>query len=145
MCPAMAGQGPNPEGFCMCGCGQRTALSRQSEVRRGYVKGTPMRFLPGHSRRKQDPEYVIDAETGCWIWQRATSRSGYGNVCVDRTYFRAHRVYYERFKGPIPEGLEIDHLCRNRSCVNPEHLEAVTHRVNVHRGRTCNPSLEAWR
>lgn len=72
-------------------------------------------------------------EDGCWEWTGATV-SGYGVLLVeDRTVFMP-RWAYERFVGPIAEGLEPDHLCRVRACVRPDHLEPVTHRVNVLRG-----------
>jgi hypothetical protein len=73
-----------------------------------------------------------DAE--CWEWVACRTAMGYGRFVVDRRVRAAHRVAYELSVGPIPEGLEIDHLCRNRACVNPAHLEAVSHRVNVLRG-----------
>lgn len=72
----------------------------------------------------------------CWLWHGARSSSGYGNVGrkVDgraHTYL-AHRVAYQLVKGPIPSELDIDHLCRNKLCVNPGHLEADTHCVHGH-------------
>lgn len=73
--------------------------------------------------------------SGCWVWQRARSGSGYGQIRDGRGHQRGvHRLAYELVKGPIPEGLTIDHLCRVRLCINPDHLEAVTHRENVMRG-----------
>lgn len=70
----------------------------------------------------------------CWEWQAATFRGGYGCFYLDGRNLYAHRVSYEHFVGPIPVGLTLDHLCRNRSCVNPNHLEPVTQRENVLRG-----------
>ena len=71
-------------------------------------------------------EYRADPDTGCWIWQRFTDKNGYARVSINGRKTLAHRAYYERFNGPIGEGLEIDHTCNNESCVNPAHLVART-------------------
>lgn len=77
--------------------------------------------------------FVEAADTGCWEWQRSLFPNGYGYIKHDGRGRGAHRVAYEVLVGPIPEGLELDHLCRNRRCVNPEHLEPVTKAVNQQR------------
>ncbi len=71
---------------------------------------------------------------GCWVWQRSTDTKGYGRLWVDGRNQHAHRRAYELVKGPIPDGLTIDHLCRVHACINPDHLEAVTNRENILRG-----------
>lgn len=76
----------------------------------------------------------IDYTTSCWIWNGTRLVTGYGQFYADGGSGLAHRSSYEHFIGPIHDGLEIDHLCRNTTCVNPTHLEAVTHKVNVQRG-----------
>ena len=70
----------------------------------------------------------------CWLWQRGRDGSGYGRVRANGKQTGAHRVAYVLRKGLIPAELEIDHLCRQPLCVNPDHLEAVRHQVNVLRG-----------
>lgn len=78
---------------------------------------------------------AVEPSTQCWVWTAAKDRRGYGRVrWSDRTMF-SHRVIYEQCRGPIPEGLSLDHLCRNTSCANPEHLDPVDHAENVRRGQ----------
>lgn len=69
----------------------------------------------------------------CWVVP-FTDPAGYGGFHVDGVRYLAHRWSYEHFVGPIPDGLELDHLCRNRGCANPAHLEPVTRRENALRG-----------
>lgn len=75
---------------------------------------------------------------GCWIWKRKLNHAGYGQIRDCGRYVGTHRVTYQHFKGPIPEGLHIDHLCRTPACCNPEHLEAVTCKENLRRGIGVN-------
>jgi HNH endonuclease len=76
-------------------------------------------------------------ENGCWLWTGAVDKDGYGKMVLadpdwaHRRHVRAHRIAYETFVGPIPEGLEIDHLCAQPGCINPVHLEPVTTYNNV--------------
>ncbi len=72
--------------------------------------------------------------TGCWQWTAARGRDGYGRFRLGHRMVLAHRFAFEAIRGPIPDGLELDHLCRDRGCVNPEHLEPVTGKVNTLRG-----------
>lgn len=76
---------------------------------------------------------VVFADDGCWIWTGALNGSRYGSIEVDGRLRRPHRLLYEFVVGVIPEGLELDHLCRVRHCVNPDHLEAVTRSENLRR------------
>ncbi len=77
----------------------------------------------------------ISVVNDCWIWQRALHHGNrYGLIAVNGLCLMAHRVSYEQFVGSIPDGLELDHLCKNKACVNPGHLEPVTRSENVRRG-----------
>lgn len=89
--------------------------------------------LPHTLRRRID----VDPVSSCWNWTGAMRHSGYGAMFLTGTKsVAAHRYVYEYTVGPIPDGLVLDHLCRNRRCVNPVHLEAVTQRINSLRGDT---------
>ncbi len=103
---------------------------------------------PRTSLRDRFLQKVVKESSGCWRWTGAIGSDGYGRIWAGPHQFKlAHRVSYELFRGHIPvvderdRALVLDHLCRNRSCVNPEHLELVTHGENVHRG--ISPLIEA--
>ena len=129
---------------CECGCGQVVRRAPYTSKARGWVRGEPIRFVHGHHRRKRGSEFVED-ENGCWIWQLATMPTGYGYGTRGSKTILAHRIYYEEWVGPIPPGLHIDHLCRQKNCVNPGHLEAVTCRENLRRGKSTKLSLDEVR
>ena len=76
-----------------------------------------------------------EPNSGCWLWTGARSKLGYGHVRSNGSYHPAHRVVYEHHRGPIPEGMELDHKCRLTCCVNPDHLEPVTHKENMRRAQ----------
>ena len=81
-------------------------------------------------------EKIALTDSGCIEWIASHNGVGYGTLSIDRNGRKvlAHRFSYEWHRGPIPDGLTIDHLCRNTLCVNPAHLEAVTKRENTLRG-----------
>lgn len=76
------------------------------------------------------PERIVSkierTDTGCWAWTAATNGKGYGLISIDGSAKLAHRVVYMELAGPIPDGMTIDHVCRNKRCVNPAHLDVVT-------------------
>lgn len=81
---------------------------------------------------------VSKDKTGCWLWLGYVDAKGYGVFGVgDRRLMKAHRFSYEIAKGPVAVGLQLDHTCRIRNCVNPAHLEPVTNRENVIRGNSA--------
>jgi len=77
----------------------------------------------------------VDAEGDCWLWTGGTNTHGYGQVQVKGRRWVTHRLMWETLVGPIEDGLELDHLCRVPACCNPDHLEPVTHRENMMRGK----------
>ncbi len=95
---------------------------------------------------------AIDPDTGCWVWTKSLERNGYARMSVGHKVDGVHRITYKERHGydAIPDGYEIDHLCRNRACCNPDHLEAVEHRENIMRSpiavaRINADKTECWR
>jgi len=84
----------------------------------------------------------VQKTDGCWEWIAGKSKSGYGSLNVAGKRRRAHTVSYEMVNGPVPDGLYLDHICRNRGCVRPDHLRPVTHKQNMeHRDKAASKSL----
>lgn len=101
----------------------------------------------GDSRAALAQRFVSRIEIdsrGCWLWTGQLDNYGYGKLYIgDRRKVLAHRYSYETFIGPIPDGLQLDHLCRVRSCVNPGHLEPVTIAENIARSPIAPATINA--
>lgn len=87
--------------------------------------------------------YTPEPNSGCWLWTGGTTTAGYGIFLKDGKSTTAHRASYELFVGEIPEGFDVDHLCRVRCCVNPDHLEAVTRKENLIRSPNTFSSIHS--
>lgn len=131
---------PNVEaGFCACECGSWIGFWDKDNAKLGRVRGFPKSFKHNHHGRcTKGPQYREEDhgyETLCWVWNWCVDPiSGYGVSNWNGKDCAAHRMMYLKQVGPIPEGLELDHLCRVRACCNPHHLEPVTRAENVRRG-----------
>ena len=90
--------------------------------------------LNARQRKRLEAALVIGQPEECWPWRGSMFTNGYGRFLLDGREVVAHRVVYELMRGPLLPGFVLDHVCRNRRCVNPDHLEVVTNAVNVLRG-----------
>ncbi len=118
--------GPNPSGLCQCGCGGRTGIATRARKGQDWVKGQPVRFLRGHGNRPTE-DWTVDSETECWLWNWAKVR-GYGRARQNGRFTAAHRAVWQDRFGRAPDDMDVHHKCRNKGCVNPEHLELLDHR-----------------
>lgn len=124
--------------LCECGCGYPTAIAKSTYRTQGIFRGKPLRFIKGHYFR-EDPMVralkKVKVSGSCWNWIGAVNDRGYAEFQLEKgKKVRAHKFIYENIVGKVEIGLQLDHLCRNPSCVNPFHLEPVTARENTLRG-----------
>ncbi len=91
-------------------------------------------MILGITKESFSSRYTSVSPSGCWEWIATLNKHGYGRFWAQGKEMLAHRVSYQLFKGMIPEGLVLDHLCSNPRCVKPDHLEAVPQRINIQRG-----------
>jgi hypothetical protein len=117
-----------------------TAINRGEALRpnvapQGRHKGQPIPPPADNDQLALFLSHVHVSPFGCWVWQGKRNEAGYGRfTCGGKQRF-AHRVAYTWLNGDIPSGLDLDHLCRNRACINPDHLDPVTHKENQYRSR----------
>jgi hypothetical protein len=118
-------------GVCPCGATFATKHQDQKYCSRACLYAAQKVAVADRFWTKVD---MSAGPAGCWRWRACVGPDGYGRLMVQKRPVGAHRIAYELLVGPIPAGLELDHLCRNRGCCNPAHLEPVTHRENALRG-----------
>lgn len=136
----MQDEGTTRRGYCQCGCGHRTNPAPYTLAKNGNIRGEPQRFIHGHNGRVSiHTLYVVEDrghETPCWIWQGGQTGNGYGRTkYAGRMRPATHAFWMDAGNGPVPDGLQLDHLCFVPLCVNPAHVEPVTPEENNRRKR----------
>lgn len=137
------------DGYCECGCGQKTKIAHRTDKHQGMVKGQHMRFIRGHSGGKRGRTLsqrfwaMVRKSDRCWEWSGCLNNRGYGQFNIGGKAELAHRVSWEIANGSIPDGLNALHRCDNPCCVRPDHLFLGTLSDNsndmVRKGRRTYP------
>ena len=134
-----------PYGTCHCGCGKKTNISKRSIKSRGIKEGEPCKYVTGHDSKKRlsnKIKFTVDIKTGCWNWTGNFRAGGYGYISIRGKKYNAHALIYKIYQKVIRENEELDHICNNPGCVNPNHLRSVTHKFNVRRGKTVKLNMD---
>jgi hypothetical protein len=130
---------PNDIRECACGCGQLAPTLTKNNSRLGHIKGQQLKFVSGHNSKANSSldllmlRVSVSSDNQCWNWSGPVNRKGYGHVQVRGVTYNAHRAFYIESGYEIPDGFHLDHLCRNKICVNPSRMEPVTLQENVRR------------
>lgn len=143
-----------PFGECFCQCGGKTSLGQENDASADILVGFPRRFIRGHAKKIGGPDYEVKDcgyKTPCWVWLKGAGSARYGlrygvaRRPGEKTPISAQRYVWEKIRGPVPPGTDLDHLCRNTLCCNPDHIEPVSHRENVRRGKNTQLTIEIAR
>ena len=113
------------------------SIANQRSSRSNRITTTSKMHVPAEYEKR----IVRVPESGCWVWTGYLQKNGYGEYPRHRA---AHRTLFEIVRGPVASHLDLDHLCRVRCCVNPHHLEPVTHKENVQRGEAGHYKKKLW-
>lgn len=122
--------------MCACGCGSPAPIAQRTNRQFGHVKGQPIKYVNGHQNKRPGPHWSSEDRgyiTPCRIWLNGTVK-GYGTTKVAGRTRYTHIVEWEAVNGPVPQGCELDHLCKQPRCGEPTHLEPVPHVINTQRG-----------
>lgn len=116
--------------LCACGCMRPVGRYTRSRRKLGAVKGNFFKYHIGHVARKSSVIFVVEWRgytSACWTWKMNKTAVGYGL----KGSMLAHKYWWQRINGSVPQGMELDHLCSNRGCIRPDHLEPVTRSENM--------------
>lgn len=122
-------------------CGKGLCSMHYTRVKRHGHTALPFKKPTGGLQDRHFEKYFPDPNTGCWLWEGKVDSRSYGLIYIGKIdgkvkYVLAHRAFYERFRGKIPEKMTLDHLCFQPCCVNPDHLEPKTLSENCSRQRS---------
>lgn len=138
-----------PLGLCQCGCGQPTTIADRTDPRRHLIQGQPVRFLRGHHGRHREPpmRFVVDAMTGCHLWQGTVDDDGYPKARVDNRMLTVHRWVYEQAHGELPPDIHVHHACGIKRCIRLDHLEEkpVAAHNSLHKRKVSDEEIAAIR